>query len=357
MSIKKIAEATGYSMSTVSRVLNKPDYKCASDEIRERIIRAAREQGYIPNESARNLKFGRINDKKMYYISIIVTYPEYSKTDSFFDEVQRMVEIEIRKNNCILSNIWIRPVFYTDERCRILGADTLVRELDSVYSRKDDGVVIIGKCSSLIIKELSKYCRNLVSITRTSVNYQIDEVICDTFRVSEMSVNYLFDLGHRKIGYVGGNFSGSKFNGYAHTLMSHNIDLNPEYIYHIKFGEEYGYRIMEEIMRKDDIPTAIYCVNDVIAIGMLRCLEKYKNRSFVPSIISNDDIEEAQYTSPMLTTVRLPKDEMAMFAIEILINRIKGFHKTIVKMQLDAALVVRGSCTNVNAMEGCEYII
>lgn len=357
MSIKKIAEATGYSMSTVSRVLNKPDYKCASDEIRDKILKAAREQGYVPNESARNLKFGRTDNSSIFYISIIVTYPEYSNSDPFFNEVQRVVEREVRKNHCMLSNIWRRPVFFTDEKCRILGANTLVKELFVDCGNKTDGIIIIGRCSPLIIKELSKYCKNIVSITRTSVNYQVDEVICDSIRIAEMSVNYLYDLGHRKIGYVGGKFSSSKFNGYVQTLLSHKIALNHEYIYEIKLGEEYGYKVMEEIMSKEDIPTAIYCVNDLIAIGMLNCLKKYRNRSFVPSIISNDDIEEAQYTTPMLTTIRLPKEEMAMFALEILINRIRGFHKTIVKMQLDAALVVRGSCTNINAMEGCEYFI
>ena len=59
--------------------------------------------------------------------------------------------------------------------------------------------------------------------------------------------------------------------------------------------------MMERLIQRGDAPTAIYCANDMIAIGMLKCLNKYKNRYYVPSIISSDDIEEAQYTRPMLT--------------------------------------------------------
>lgn len=83
MSIKTIAEATGYSLSTVSRVLNKPGYKCASAEMRENILKAAREQGYIPNESARNLKLGTDVKKNIYYINVIVTRAESAKSDPY----------------------------------------------------------------------------------------------------------------------------------------------------------------------------------------------------------------------------------------------------------------------------------
>ena len=93
--------------------------------------------------------------------------------------------------------------------------------------------------------------------------------------------------------------------------------------------------------QRGDAPTAIYCANDMIAIGMLKCLNKYKNHYYVPSIISSDDIEEAQYTKPMLTTVRLPKEEMGKFALYLLIDRLDGGHKGIVRTELEGKLMIR----------------
>ena len=89
----------------------------------------------------------------------------------------------------------------------------------------------------------------------------------------------------------------------------------------------------------------------------LKCLNKYKNRYYVPSIISSDDIEEAQYTKPMLTTVRLPKEEMGKFALYLLIDRLGGGHKGIVRTELEGKLMIRESCTLVENANRMEYYI
>ena len=104
---------------------------------------------------------------------------------------------------------------------------------------------------------------------------------------------------------------------------------------------------MHRLLQSDDCPTGIYCANDITAIGMLKCLNKFKNRYYIPSIISSDDIEEAQYTKPMLTTVRLPKDEMAQFALYMLLDHMKGGHKSVVRTELEGRLMIRNSCSDL----------
>ena len=89
----------------------------------------------------------------------------------------------------------------------------------------------------------------------------------------------------------------------------------------------------------------------------LKCLNKYKNRYYVPSIISSDDIEEAQYTKPMLTTVRLPKEERGKFALYLLIDRLGGGHKGIVRTELEGKMMIRESCTLVENANRMEYYI
>ena len=89
----------------------------------------------------------------------------------------------------------------------------------------------------------------------------------------------------------------------------------PEYVIETKQTEAEGYEAMEKFFQSDDMPTGIYCANDISAIGMLKCLNKFRNRYYMPSIISSDDIQEAQFTKPMLTTVSLPKEDMGKFAL------------------------------------------
>lgn len=79
MSIKEIAEKVGVSVSTVSRVLSKPGYKCSSKELREQIFAAAREMNYVPNESAKNLRSGENKKSEPYRLSIICFFTVFKK--------------------------------------------------------------------------------------------------------------------------------------------------------------------------------------------------------------------------------------------------------------------------------------
>lgn len=356
MSIKKIAQLVGVSYSTVSRVLSDPAYKCSSDEVRKKILEAARELNYVPNESARNLKLGLKTKKNIYYISVLVTRTESADVDPFFNELIRIVESEIHKNMCILSKIWYRPVFLSDVQNE-LNYDKLVKEMCSGTENQSDGLIIIGKCCLPAIKILKKYFRCIISLNRNSTNYEVDEVICDGRKIASTAIEYLISLGHRKIGYVGDCHNEARFKGYRETLFKYNIDADIDYEIQSYQSEEQGYKIMEQLMQQKNIPTGIYCANDIIAVGMLKCLNKYKNRYYTPSIISSDDIEESQYTKPMLTTVHLPKNDMAKLALYLLIDRINGGHKAVARVELEGTLIIRDSCTQVESAMNCEYYI
>ena len=141
------------------------------------------------------------------------------------------------------------------------------------------------------------------------------------------------------------------------TLKKHNLDLIPEYVIETDQTEGEGYEAIKQLLKSEDCPTGIYCANDITAVGMLKYLSKCRNLYFTPSIIASDDIEEAQFTKPMLTTVGLPKNEMGKFALYLLLDRMKGGHTGVVRMELAGHLMVRNSCSNVSDLSWSDYVI
>ena len=358
MSIKKIAEKAGVSPATVSRVLNNPNYKCSVSGLRDKIWKTAIEMNYVPNEAARNLKKGvSAKQEKTWYINILMTRTDSSTTDPFFAELLRVIESEIHDKNCILSKVWYMSVFSDDRKCRRENLDRLVDGMYGEVDGKRDGLIIIGRCNKEALKKLNKKYKSVVSVNRNSTNYEVDEVLCDGKKIASAAVEYLISLGHKNIGYIGQCHSEDRYNGYLETLKKHDLDVIPEYVIETKQTEAEGYEAMEKFFQSDDMPTGIYCANDISAIGMLKCLNKFRNRYYMPSIISSDDIQEAQFTKPMLTTVSLPKEDMGKFALYLLLDRLRGGHSGIVRMELEGKLVIRNSCSSVEDSMWSDYCI
>ncbi|MBQ8296951.1 MAG: LacI family DNA-binding transcriptional regulator [Ruminococcus sp.] len=357
MSIKKIAEMTGASVSTVGRVLNNPNHKCQSEEMRERILQAAREINYLPNEAARNLKTGSVVKKEVYYINVLLTRVVSEENDPFFSEMLRLVEIEIRKNNCIVSSVWHRTDFSNDKYCMSNDMDSIVDEMYKNKEQKSDGLIIIGKCCTRVLKALKQREKNIVSINRNSTNYEVDEVLCDGRKIAMTAIEHLVKCGHTRIGYVGDCHDEARFAGYQAAQIRYHLDPNIDYIFDTTPNEDHGYKAAEYFLQQSDPPTGIYCANDILAIGMLNCLGKRRSRYYTPSIVSSDNITESQYTTPMLTTVALPKNEMVQFALMLLLDRIRGRHKIISKLEVEGTLILRESCLPITDSFEPEYYI
>ena len=271
MSIKKVAEIAGVSVSTVSRVLSDPDHRCSSEEVRQRILQAARELDYVPNEAARSLKSGKAGAKQVYYIDILLTRVISDENDPFFSEILRLAEIEIRRNSCIVSSIWYRSNFSNEKYCMSEDVEGNAAELYKNREHRSDGLIIIGKCCPRALKALEKYEKNIVSINRNSTNYEVDEVLCDGRKIALTAIEQLVKCGHSKIGYVGDCHNEMRFLGYQEALTKYRLDSDIDYIFDTVPGEEQGYKAMEYFLKQSDPPTGIYCANDILALRKKLC--------------------------------------------------------------------------------------
>ena len=328
MTLKQIAQEAGVSISTVSRVINQSNSNVASKEVQERIWEIVRRTGYIPNSNARNLKTGMTPSASEPSRSIACLFARTPDaiTDPFFSQLAHSIEKEAFKQNYILK--------YSFTSIDIQHPTTF----HLIANNQVDGVAVLGRC-------LKKYFNYVIYSGLNSLNAKYDQVLCESILASEAAIEYLIELGHTKIAYVGETKNEERYTGYVSTLRKHNIPLRNEFVSNVILSSEGGYCGTKTLLKRTQEMTAIFCPNDLTAIGVMRALQEAGLR--IPtdiSVISIDDIDMAQYLSPMLTTIHVPLDEMGQTAAKILIDRIQGGHHLPMKISLPFYLAVRESC-------------
>jgi DNA-binding LacI/PurR family transcriptional regulator len=358
LSVKEIAKRAGTSTATVSRVLSDPDYRCRSQELRQKIWEIANEMNYVPNEVAIALKKGTaVGRKETFYVNVLMTRSGDAETDPFFEEVLRILISELLKQSGILANVWRIPDLANDSTASSVQVSREVEHILSQSKGKNDAIVFLGKSKDQVYKKLSGKFRAMVAIQRNRPGYLIDEVLGNGVRIGHKAVEYLYSLGHRKIGYVGDTQTDLCFQGYVDALREFNLEYNSKYIIEATRRPEESVGIMRQIMNLKDGPTGIYCPCDYVAIGMLNALKRYRNRFYTPSIISSDGIEDNQYCEPMLTSIEYPKQLMVKYAVNLLMDRLQRGHSLVTHVEVESQLIIRDSCTSYEDGVMFDYCI
>lgn len=357
MSLKKIAQKAGTSVSTVSRVLNTPGHICQTPGLSEKIWEIARELEYIPNASARNLRLGNTETKEPFYVDIFLTRFDSIDKDPFFAELLKHIKEELITNKTLLCDI----LSFTDimsltgqnasaktvpyKTSSKVIAENSAQSLAFISKKPNTGLIILGKCPNELIPILNKRYSYIVGIDRNPTDYKYDEVICNGTTAAQKAVEYLIKLGHNNIAYIGDCTFESRYTGFYQTLLNHKIPLSYANVRQTNQTEKEGFMAMLDIINSEDKPSAIFCANDITAIGVLEAIKKNKKRGYHPSVISIDNIDNSQKTTPMLTTINIPKQEMAHHAVNLLLDRKNKLHKENVRIELPCKLIERDSCT------------
>lgn len=328
MSLKKIAEMTNVSISTVSRVLNNKGYNCASDGIKEKIWAAAREIHYIPNENARNLKKGNAKKehKQRKKFAVVLGRFDSLKIDPFFEELYRSVEQEVFAQGCIID-------------CFFTANELMGKEVPD-----ENGYILLGRSSDKLLMKIKEKSRNIVAIDRNPTLFEIDEIVCDGRKAAEKAIDYLIGKGHTKIGYIGDCSYEARYVGYCNILIKNRIPINYSYIFPTLQTKDTGYAAMKKLLEHQDIE-AVLCANDITAIGALHAYGEFKkNNNRKVDIISIDNIEEAEKVTPLLTTIQVPGKDMGKMAVKILLDRITKGHSENIRVEFPTKLIRRESC-------------
>ncbi len=165
-------------------------------------------------------------------------------------------------------------------------------------------------------------------------------------------MEYLLSLGHQKIGYIGDCSSESRYVGYCETLITRNIPLNYNYICSTDQTFDSGFTAMQTLLLQDI--TAVFCANDISALGALKAISELRSAEFSKrkaakmnskiSVISIDNIFLSQTSSPLLTTVNVPKEDMGRMAVTVLLDRINHRHSECLRVEFPCKIIERESC-------------
>lgn len=335
--IKDIAKRTGVSHSTVSRALS--GNSLISAETAERIRLAAHEMGYQASAAARSLKTNRTN-----VIGVILN----SMDDPFFSEIVYGIEECAQEAGYSL--------FIAASQHDPIREKKIVQ---AMMEHRADGVII---CSSSFSAEqgrqLLKHEFPIVVINHQAAENFHYSIFHDDIDGSRQITRHLIDLGHKRIAYLGNSLSGrtvlDRVNGYKMELQAFGLPLQESYIHHEAGGTpQNGYNSVDYFLKLHEIPTAIVCFNDMMAIGVLRGLQAAG--VIVPdelSVTGFDNITLSAYTTPSLTTFDQPKRSIGVEASQLLLDLLRSHNNgnTFQPKEkiLKGNLLIRQSTTNPN---------
>jgi DNA-binding LacI/PurR family transcriptional regulator len=327
LSIKDIARSAKVSHSTVSRALrNSPLVNAATAA---RIRRIAVESNFRVSAVGRSLATGRTNS-----IGVVVS----SISDPFIAEVVGGLEevTSARGYSLILATSQGDP-------------EREIKMVRTFEERRVDGVVLtggshLGPGYAPLIAGMNIPVVVMNGQRTASFAYA---VAVDNVAAGHAAVRFLAQLGHRRIAYIGDRSGGesntARQTGYRQGLAAHEVPYLPELVLIGDAQPESGVLAMEQLLSLSEPPTAVFCYDDLTALGALSAITRRHLR--VPddiSVVGFDDLLIASYTQPPLTTIRQPKRLMGQLAGETLFNLLAGTRPADIR-RLPTELIVRES--------------
>ena len=320
VNLKMLAEHLELSQTTVSLVLNNsPSAKSIPQETRARVVEAAQRLNYRPNYFARSLRQSRS-------MSVGVLAPDLS--EGYFTRVMSGVVEELSSAH-----------YFYFTACHDWKKDLIDQYPRMLVERSVDGFLLLNTPAEEISVPVP-----VVAISADIANENVTNIVLDHHAAVESALVHLFELGHRNIAFMRGPraIPDSEFRWDAIQTVTNEMGLriNPDHVIRIDtagwsmktgyhpMAPEIGFKPMQALLEKSREFTAIFCFNDIAAIGAIRAL-KDAGLS-VPgdvSVVGFDDILSAAYATPSLTTVRQPLFEMGKRGAEILLHRIADREK------------------------------
>jgi len=327
--MSEVARRAGVSIATVSRVLNNSDK--VNETTRIKILKAIKDLKYQPSRVAKRLRSKSVSSKLLGVLIPDIQNP-------FYVDVLRGIEDIAYKNNYAI----IMCNYGQDEKKEIMY-------LDILKSEDIDGLIAAPVSEN--DQQLKKIIKNglpVVCVDRGLAGIDVDIVWVNNEEGAFNAVSHLVNSGYKRIAHISGlpsiPSSRMRERGYRRALEANNLfssDL-------VKYGDssyESGVVLCEELLSGKHLPDAIFTGNNLITLGALETIHKFKKK--IPkdiAIIGFDDMFWSSSLNPPLTAVRQPAYEIGKRAGELLIQRINDPQRPCIQMTLNVELMIRSSC-------------
>jgi LacI family transcriptional regulator len=331
LTMRRLAEELGVSITTVSKVLNnQPDI---GEATRKRVLAKVAELGYRRNAVARSLTLRRTHT-----LGVIV--PDLMH--SFFVEIVTAVEalISSRGYGLLVANL----------------AEDAAKErvhLEMLLERQVDGVILAsstGTSNSDLLRRVGTMGKGLVFIDRDDhPKIKCHRVLTDDLEVGRLATNHLIQLGHKHIAHISAGplaHALRREEGYREAMASRGLKIQPQWIVPGGFLQDQGYEAMQRLLKTAPEVTAVFAVNDPAAIGALKAAWEAGVR--VPediTIVGAGDIAHGDMLRVPLTTVSWSRRDLGTTAAKLILDQLEA-HPTgpFERVIIPPRLIVRSSC-------------
>lgn len=337
--IVDIAKLAGVSKSTVSRVVT--GNGSISPDARDKVLKAMKELNYKPNHIARTMISRKSNN-----IGVIIFRDHYPvASHPYYGRILDSILAEAGNLNY--------SVFVSKDE------EMSNRAIDFMLEKRVDGLILMSMINEEIIAEIMEQGIPFVTVNYFLENDQVVQVLNKDMLGGRLAAEYLYNLGHREIGFISGPQEKNRSHGiraqqFEQTLNDLNCPLLPGHkVSQTESSFQNGYKSFMEIWdnSKGSLPTAIFATSDLLALGAMKAMKELGVR--IPediSIVGFDNIQYAEYSTPALTTFHIQKKEIGKKAVEVLELLIQNNDLEKKQYEFEPELIIRESAISIKSV-------
>lgn len=330
--IKDIAERAGVSLTTVSRLLNYDETLNVQDETKKKVFEAAEQLEYHMKEKKKR--------KRRLKLGVICSYSlEEELEDVFYLSVRIAIEKEIEEAG--------------------YKRVELSSEVNEEQAAQVDGLICLGTFSRTAAHNIEVLNRPTIFVDAIANRDVSDSIVTDIRHSVDKVMEYFWEQGHRKIGFIGGReidddgkeVMDSRLPGYENFLRQRGL-FREAYVKIGGYTPRYGYQLAGELLGEKEPPTAIFAANDSLAVGCYRAIiEKGLRIPEDVSVIGFNDIPMAKYLTPPLTTIHVHMNFLGRQAVKMISEKILTDRTISMHVSVPTNLVLRESVAGIDRQE------
>lgn len=334
--IRDVAKLANVSTATVSRVINHDSKYKITDATKNRVLDAIKALDYsIPARSpkhAAEIPAQNVQHK----IGVILSVTKKKYNDPYFMSILSGIEKRLyEKGSCVS---FIKTGAELEDSANLASA----------FQEPVAGMILMETLNGALYDYVRSHAPYIVGID--TLRQDIDNIGYDHYQAAVIATQYLIKQGHKKIGFIGGSgdsdniMNSRRYQGYYIAMSAAGLAVEEKWVLNCEWDEDLCAAQVDSLCKSGDHPTAFFAGSDLMAIVAMNSL--FKNGLSVPhdvAVIGISNIDMSKYTTPPLTTVHIPTEEIGVVAADILLSRINGNDLLPQKILLPISLLIRNS--------------